>query len=66
MVPEAGLEPARCFQRDFKSLVSTNFTTRASDANSYTTETDLATPSLPLFPLNTAMRRVSTTKDYAE
>ena len=31
MVPGAGLEPARnIIPRDFKSLVSTNFTTRAS------------------------------------
>ena len=30
MVPGAGIEPARLFRaRDFKSLVSTNFTTRA-------------------------------------
>ena len=30
LVPEAGLEPARPLQsRDFKSLVSTNFTTQA-------------------------------------
>lgn len=30
MVPGAGIEPARRFgARDFKSLVSTNFTTRA-------------------------------------
>ena len=29
MVPEAGLEPAHPKARDFKSLVSTNFTTRA-------------------------------------
>ena len=33
MVPGAGVEPARMFSpRDFKSLVSTNFTTRASGA----------------------------------
>ena len=31
MVPGAGLEPARSITpRDFKSLVSTNFTTRAN------------------------------------
>ena len=29
MVPEAGIEPARLAARDFKSLVSTDFTTRA-------------------------------------
>ena len=29
MVPGAGLEPARFSARDFKSLVSTNSTTRA-------------------------------------
>ena len=29
MVPGAGLEPARLATRDFKSLVSTDFTTRA-------------------------------------
>ena len=30
LVPGAGIEPARRFRaRDFKSLVSTNFTTRA-------------------------------------
>ena len=33
MVPGAGVEPARMFSpRDFKSLVSTNFTTWASGA----------------------------------
>ena len=30
MVPEAGIEPACLAARDFKSLVSTDFTTRAS------------------------------------
>jgi len=29
LVPEAGVEPARLAARDFKSLVSTCFTTRA-------------------------------------
>lgn len=34
MVPGAGLEPARVIHpRDFKSLVSTNFTTRALNLN---------------------------------
>ena len=33
-MPEAGVEPARLIQpRDFKSLVSTNFTTRAERIN---------------------------------
>lgn len=30
MVPGTGIEPVRPKPRDFKSLVSTNFTTRAS------------------------------------
>jgi hypothetical protein len=35
LVPEAGVEPAYLAVRDFKSLVSTYFTTRADDLSLY-------------------------------
>ena len=39
MVPGAGLEPARFSARDFKSLVSTNSTTRAQNGGGYQNRT---------------------------
>ena len=38
MVPGAGLEPARYYSEDFKSLVSTNSTTRAIHMRYFTSK----------------------------
>ena len=53
MVPGAGVEPARRFSpRDFKSLVSTNFTTWASGAGNEARTRDINLGKVTLYQLS--------------
>ena len=61
MVPGAGVEPARRFSpRDFKSLVSTNFTTWASGAGNEARTRDINLGKVTLYQLSYSRLRTQT------